>query len=221
MKKLKSIFKAQKQLASRRSQLVKGFTLIEMLVVIAIIALLVILLSSAVSSTLQKGKDIKCMSNLRQIGQSAFRWSADHKGWLMPAAWSWSLGDYGIERDDPILDCPATKVPLADEYAINHSLVTGRPGPGTPGTGGAWGSGHIYYWIHANTQLDSVKHPSTSIYFMDGTTYVAGYWWNAMTGRRHRGKAMIAWIDGHCSMEPPDFAEAVEEDDGVPYFRKE
>ncbi len=45
----------------------KGFTLIEMLVVIAILALLVALISPAVSSSLERAKTAQCLSNLRQL----------------------------------------------------------------------------------------------------------------------------------------------------------
>ncbi|WFB35756.1 prepilin-type N-terminal cleavage/methylation domain-containing protein [Kiritimatiellota bacterium B12222] len=57
-----------------------GFTLIEMLVVIAIIALLTSLTTPLVSSALKKAKTAACMSNLRQAHQILMTYSADHKG---------------------------------------------------------------------------------------------------------------------------------------------
>jgi len=58
----------------------QGFTLIEMLVVIAIIALLASLLVPAVTSALAQANDTKCKSHLRQLGQGFLQYSVENKG---------------------------------------------------------------------------------------------------------------------------------------------
>ncbi|MDA3872769.1 MAG: type II secretion system protein [Kiritimatiellae bacterium] len=62
-----------------------AFTLIEMLVVIAIIALLVSLLVPAVSRSLNRATRIRCLNNLRQIAIGTVSWATEHQGELPEA----------------------------------------------------------------------------------------------------------------------------------------
>jgi len=62
----------------------KGFTLIEMLVVIAILALLASLILPSLAGAMARAKGLQCKSNLRSIGQMMIHYSTD-KGHLPPA----------------------------------------------------------------------------------------------------------------------------------------
>src|SRR5262249_47254776 len=69
----------------------RGFTLVELLVVILIIAILMGLLLVALKGVRQRASETNCLQNLHQIGVAMRAYTDKYKG-MMPSAEAWSLG---------------------------------------------------------------------------------------------------------------------------------
>lgn len=113
-----------------------GFSLIELLVIIAIFGILAAMLFPVFSASRESARKSNCMSNERQLGVALISYADDYNNFLPPSlmrvgqadyiTWDMSIMDY--IRDTRVLHCPSDRLKRTDgqlprSYGMNDQVV--------------------------------------------------------------------------------------------------
>jgi prepilin-type N-terminal cleavage/methylation domain-containing protein len=181
---------------SRKFLCRRSFTLVELLAVIMIISLLASLLFVGITSIKDKGNQVKCMNNLKQLSLAVTQFSRDSD--VFPDRDRWLATDagrgartgqlYRYLGDAKLYACPSDTV-------LTAGLDSGQAPRLTSYAYNGWFSGK-----NANLSVDM----SAAVVFIEpdmpdqgpGTTSFEGAGAPLLT-TRHRGGGLIAYGDGH------------------------
>jgi prepilin-type N-terminal cleavage/methylation domain-containing protein/prepilin-type processing-associated H-X9-DG protein len=134
----------------RKSTIRPAFTLVELLVVVAIIALLIAILLPSLNKAREAGRSVVCMTHLKQIGQAILMYAGDNNQTLpyavatLPGTETWLsyddllnpyLGgtldlekrktDHYIPMKMPVFLCPSDRLPPGWYMRRSYSLCRG------------------------------------------------------------------------------------------------
>ncbi|MBC2595322.1 type II secretion system protein [Ruficoccus amylovorans] len=173
----------------------RAFSLIELLVVVAILGLLSGILFSVLTHVRTMSAETQCASNLRELSRMASLQSMENGGWVPQARWyddlraaRPNLRDYGLTEE--LIQCPATELPLS--YGININLVAGSS------SGAQWGAGDVQFWQRGRYKIAELD-PVHTLLFADTFGTTTGYYVvnDLHADYRHSGKMQASFIDGH------------------------
>jgi prepilin-type N-terminal cleavage/methylation domain-containing protein len=194
-----------------------GFTLVELLVVIAVIAILAALFLPLLSAAKARARRTGCMNNLRQIGLDVLTYAGDSEdsapktGWTTNSISRYLDGQTAFKKllenqsNSSLFRCPAdtfyydlrknvVKVfvpkPLYEQSISEYSSY-----------GFNGGSPTIFgYWTPniAGVKLSSVKKPTRTVLVADFSAYLPWSWHRpGSTAPFNNAENIVSFVDGH------------------------
>jgi prepilin-type N-terminal cleavage/methylation domain-containing protein/prepilin-type processing-associated H-X9-DG protein len=205
----------------------RGFTLVELLVVIALLTLLAGLLLPALAYARDRARQATCLSQLRQIANAQILylqdWDEQFPHWWQKAStetapsgnhvfWTEMLQPY--VRSEALYHDPSAASlapPIPGDWVADYALLSWGPGGvGSPAS-------PFWRWAGPPMSLAEVVRPSETFGVLDGWTTTREI---ATLLVRHSEGMNGVFLDGHARWVTLDQAyEVIQDGDGVCWYR--
>ena len=202
---------------SAAKQVRRGFTLVELLVVVAIIALLAAILFPAFAAVREKARATSCLSNLKQMGLAITQYEQDYdqhfpllleeKSGTSQASPNigWAANIQSYVKNLQIYQCPSvTTASSTDQYTTGYTDYDYNSELGT-GTTSAYES---QLTSPSLTVMTFESNPGTAFANGDGNGGASSCTYAALPGGasgaalRHNGGQNFCMADGHAKWYP-------------------
>jgi len=213
---------------STRKHGAAGFTLVELLVVVAILALLAAIIFPAFGRVRENARRASCASNMKQIGLALSMYVNDYDGWYPESQYYTGTAWFNPPRyclmqymqSPQLWECPSNQenscsgCTLADGLPVSYGaqgFSGGSRGPFNSSISGETGLGGGYALLARRiknpaqviTFVEQGWNPSSapSKYNLPGIIYDAWYWQDFLFGHMG-GTANTLFADGHVKDMP-------------------
>jgi len=180
----------------------RGFTLVELIVVVSIVAMLIALTLQALRRAREQAKAVVCQSKIRQLLVQFQQYEAEHEalpygfafrmdrpppGRYMgnlavdPPGWFWpnflEVVRHRSRRDFQPLECPSKRL---DDYALQRSVLCGNYGVNRSVCRSGGDVFSEYEEVFGGPPLSSstIRHPGETLLLVD-SGYALISWWQA------------------------------------------
>jgi prepilin-type N-terminal cleavage/methylation domain-containing protein/prepilin-type processing-associated H-X9-DG protein len=199
---------------SNRRDRNSGFTLVELIVVVGVIALLVSILLPAVGKARESGRRAVCTSNLKQLATACTLYSSNDERGVFVWEANYSSDDFSIFYPKYLPNPQVTICPSTDNVVRNLPADLKHVAASVSDSSG----GHSYevlgYYINGTypdgkvittdelKRAGNTKYPSRVIMFWDADEAGLSNWPDAQNNHGTAG-TNLGFADGHAEWTPP------------------